>query len=75
MKVNIYETVEVSDEQRKQVAATIDEAGSKPRPATRDELKEFIWTNGSGWADQLNGVQADEPAPDAIHGSDDEDLI
>lgn len=63
MKVNIYETVEVSPEQRKAIAATIDDAGSKKRDATRDELKEFIWTHGSRWADVLDGRVESEHGP------------
>ncbi len=67
MKVGIYETVEVSDEQRKQIGAVIDRG--KPRQATRDELKAFIWERGSDWEISLEaafrsltkGSAADEP--------------
>lgn len=81
MKCNIYQTVQVSDEQRKAIAATIDDAGTKPRQATRDEIKEYVWEHGRHWADRLDGsgepdTDADEPAPDAIHGDDElADLI
>lgn len=53
MKVNIYETVEVSPEQRKFIAALIDGPDSKKRDATREELKEFVWTHGAGWESRL----------------------
>lgn len=65
MKVNIYETVEVSPEQRKAIAARIDDAGAKKRDATREELKSFVWEHGASWADVLEGKeQTSEPAED-----------
>lgn len=54
MKVNVYETVEISDEQRVQLANVIDGEIAKPkRNATRDEIKEFVWEHGAGWAQAL----------------------
>jgi hypothetical protein len=66
MKVNIYETVEVNDEQRKAIAATIDDADARPRQATRDEIKGYVWEHGRHWETVLNGdlIEANEPAPD-----------
>lgn len=76
MKVNIYETVEVSDEQRVQIARRIDDEGAKKRQATRDEIKAFIWEHGSGWADVLEGNDPgtyEDDGEDLL--GDDEDLI
>jgi hypothetical protein len=72
VKVNIYETVEISDEQRVQLAVVLDEGKTKPkRQATRDEIKDFIWSEGASWAtslaDQYNEALADagtEPEPE-----------
>lgn len=88
MKVNIYETVEISDEQRVQLAVVLDEGKVKPkRQATRDEIKDFIWSEGESWAtalaDQYNEALADagaEPEPEDERESvdpdvDDEDLL
>lgn len=52
MKVAIEVTVEVTDEQRKQIANVLDDKVSK-RDATRAEMKEFIWDLGSEWEDAL----------------------
>lgn len=68
MKVGIYETVEVSDEQRVAIAARIDDAGSKPRKATRDEMKEFIWEQGAAWDHVLAGGASAED----LEGPDDD---
>lgn len=79
MKVNIDKTIEVSDEQRKAIARYIDGPFAKKRDATRDEMKTFLWDNGSNWEDVLDGPA---PAPtdetyighvDVTH--DDSDLI
>lgn len=72
MKVNIYETVEVSDEQRVAIARQLDGDGAKKRQATRDEIKEFIWTHGSSWESALDREVDDAPLPDT---DDDMDLI
>lgn len=48
MKVNLYITEDISDDERKMIS---DLLGVKL--ATRDQLKEFMWTNGSGWRDKL----------------------
>jgi hypothetical protein len=69
MKVGIYETVEVSDEQRGRMADLIDDKATK-RQATRDEMKELIWRFGSDWAGNLEREwnrlfgDGDDPAPD-----------
>lgn len=70
MKVNIYTTVEVSDEQRVQIAAEIDGEGAKKRAATRDEMKAFVWREGENWASALSGDNEAEPVEPAE--SDDE---
>jgi len=69
----VYETVEVSDEQRIAIAAEIDGEGAKPRRATRQEMKEFVWQEGKNWADALSTTGSEEPAEEAA--SDDEDLL
>jgi hypothetical protein len=75
MKVNIYETVEVSDEQMNAIARVKDGAMAKKRRATRDEAKEFIWSVGSDWADHLVGdleaAVAAEGEPSATDANDD----
>jgi hypothetical protein len=85
MKVNIYETVEISDEQRVSLAVVLDEGEVKPkRQATRDEIKAFVWKHGEQWEDVLSGLHASftaEPSDDAETEADedllgdDEDLI
>lgn len=80
MKVSIYETVQVSDEQRVMLGAVLDGTVKPKRQATRDELKAFIWEHGSGWeadlADTHSGVfgGGDEPEVEPDDGGDD-DLI
>jgi len=54
MRVNVYETVEIDDEQRVRLANVLDGEIAKPkRNATRDEIKEFVWEHGAGWAQAL----------------------
>lgn len=76
MKVNIDKTLEVTDEQRKEIAAVLDGEGAKRRDATRDEMKEFIWTHGANWENVLIGSDVDdqsEPDEDLIGGDDSDD--
>ena len=78
MKVNIYETVEVSNEQREQIARLLDGPEAKKRQATRDELKTFIWEAGSDWEAELEQHSRDgQPDEDLLGDApgDDEDLI
>jgi hypothetical protein len=72
VKVNIYETVEVSDEQRVALARQIDGDGAKKRQATRDEIKAFVWQHGVRWDDVLAGRA--EPQGEATE-EEDEDLL
>lgn len=85
MKVNLYRTEQVSDEQRVQIACVNDGAVSK-RKATRDELKAFLWENGAGWEQvlwdaysELSGedlaaaAEADDDADEDLLGADDAD--
>lgn len=80
MKVSIYETVQVSDEQRVALGAVLDGTVKPKRQATRDELKAFIWEHGSGWEADLADTHAgtfgggDEPEGEPDEGED-EDLI
>lgn len=62
MKVNIYETVEVSDEARKRIASHLGQ-----KTASRDELKAFIWEHGKNWESFLNG--------DTQPAAEEEDLL
>ena len=49
MKVNIQHTVMVSDHYRQAIAAEIDRGTEPARLATREEVKDYIWSKGSGW--------------------------
>lgn len=64
MKVMIDVTVEVTEENRVQLARIIDGEGTKKRIATRNELKAFIWRHGEDWAtalgDQFNEATEDD---------------
>lgn len=53
MKVNIYETVEITDEQRVKLAAVLDGRLKPKRQATRDEIKAYVWERGSSWEKEL----------------------
>jgi hypothetical protein len=59
VKVNIYETVEVSDEQRVQLGAILDGKVKPKRQATRDEIKGYVWQYGKDWEVQLMDEHAD----------------
>lgn len=63
MKVNLYETVEVSDEQRTSMARLLDGPDAKKRIATRDEIKAYLWQHGKDWeidlADEVDGPDDD----------------
>lgn len=76
MKVSL-DTVEISDEQREQLANVLDGKVSK-RKATRAEAKEFIWSYGDTWAetltDMVNG-DVESPAEDEDLLGDDEDQL
>ena len=54
MKVNIYETVEISDEQRVQLGAVLDGRVKPKRQATREEIKSYVWDRGSSWDSDLS---------------------
>lgn len=80
MKVNIDQTIEVTDERRKQIALAIDGPGSKKRDATRQELKDFLWNNGAEWETYLDQVlDADESEereePETAAEEPEEDLL
>lgn len=76
MKVHIDETVLVSEEQRVQLAVVLDGAGAAKRIATRNELKDFIWTHGREWALDLTDRFNDEAGDDEdLMGLDDNDLL
>lgn len=66
MRVNIYQTVEVSDDQRRAIAVALHGTTDR-RGASREDLKDFIWQHGAGWEAALAGPET----PD----EDDEDLL
>jgi hypothetical protein len=70
MKVNIDETVDVSPSQRQQIAAVIDGRVKPKRDATREELKRFIWGEGTTWdialADQF--MELEDRLSDTVPG-------
>lgn len=73
MKVNVDQTVEISDEDRKLIAEKI---GSKH--ATREDLKAFLWQHGRDWRQALtprvdDGFQVDATNVNGV--GDDEDLL
>lgn len=71
MKVGIYQTCEVSDEQRAMIAAKL---GKKV--ATRDDMKDYIWERGSEWAGWLSEVTPEPEGDDEdLLGGGDEDLL
>lgn len=58
MKVNIYQTEHVTDEQRRQIAALVDveqglDVAAQKRLAERQEVKDYVWGHGSKWAEDL----------------------
>jgi hypothetical protein len=76
VKVHIDETVLVSEEQRVQLAAVLDGTGAKKRIATRNELKDFIWTHGREWAlDLADKHDDDEDLIGPTDEPDDDDLL
>jgi hypothetical protein len=71
VKVNIYETVEVSDADRKLVAAALGQ-----KAATRDDLKAFIWRHGADWQRAIHSEFEQGEAEFTASVSDDgEDLL
>lgn len=44
MKISIYQTIEITDEQRKEIGALL---GVKW--PSRDQLKDFFWRHGENW--------------------------
>ena len=66
MKVNLYITEDISDDERKAISEAL---GVKL--ASRDQIKEFMWTNGSSWraklgATTLSAVPDPEPEDDEL---------
>ena len=69
MKVRVQNNIDISDEQRVALAQKIDGPGAKKRQATREEIQDFVWGQGSQWADYL--IPVDDAEEDLIG----EDLI
>lgn len=80
MRVNIYETIEISDEQRVKLGAILSGSAKPKKQATRDEIKQYAWSQGSDWdsvleADYKATFEAPtEPESDDAD-DDDEDLL
>jgi hypothetical protein len=66
MKVQIVETIEITDEQRFKLGALLSEKVKPKRQATRDEIKKFAWLRGSSWHDAL------ESEWDSVFGEEEE---
>lgn len=82
MKINLDLTFEVSDEQRVKLANLLDGKLSK-RPASRAEIKAYVWEHGSAWEQDLldshfemfpNAASPADPVAPAIE-IDEEDLL
>lgn len=63
MKVSIEQTVEVTDEQRYELAQVLEHHAGKRRQATRAELKEWIWEHGANWSRDLALAVGVDPNP------------
>lgn len=80
MKINIDKTLQVTDEQRVQIANVLDGKITK-RQATRDEMKDYIWESGRDWAETLSddfralSEDSEEGDEDLIGGDSDDDLV
>jgi hypothetical protein len=75
MKVSIEHTLQVSDEQRQQIAAYIDGDGGKKRDATRAEMKEFIWMHGASWDVILRDESAGEAAEPEVEADPEQETL
>lgn len=53
MKVVINQSIEMTDEQRILLANVLDDKVSR-RMATRNEARDFIWSQGMTWSDVLD---------------------
>jgi hypothetical protein len=79
MKVNIYETIILSDEQRVMLANVLDGKITR-RHAKRDEVKSYVWAHGADWALHLSDDHAEafgeaEPTSTDTSTDADEDLL
>lgn len=74
MKVSVEQTIEVSDERRKQIAADL---GVKW--ADRAALKGFLWEHGAGWEtyldDQVGAFAEDPTNVNGVGDDPEEDLL
>jgi hypothetical protein len=81
MKVSIYQPFEITDEQRLQLGAVLTGQTKPKKFATREEIKAFVWENGSGWADVLTEKydetfpEGDVEVEDEAGEDSDEDVI
>jgi hypothetical protein len=75
MKVQVVETVEVTDEQRYALGAVLDWQVKPKRMGSRAEFKTFVWEHGSGWAAMLDSLHGEVPGVAPADDDDDEDLL
>lgn len=77
MKVNIYQTVQVTDTQRKELQAVLT-GGPTRQMASREDIKKFLWQHGAGWATALAtqyAAIAEQPDETPDEGYSLEDLL
>jgi len=73
MKVAVYETMEVTDDERVAIAALLDGEGAKKRKASAAEMKAWLWQQGSGWRAALGSGDVADAGEDLL--GTDEDLL
>lgn len=73
MKVAVYETMEISDEERVAIAALLDGDGAKKRKASAGEMKAWLWEQGANWRSALGTGDVSEPDEDLL--GEGEDLL
>lgn len=84
MIVKVSESVDVSNEQRKQLARLLDGPDAKARDATRDECRRFIWAHGAHWAGDLDelvngprpqGESENQRGPEPVEDDSADDIL
>jgi hypothetical protein len=82
MKVQVSNTIEVSDEQRVQLGAVLNGSLKPKRWGNRQEFKDLVWQEGQNWPHALADLYAELADPDTekepeedLLGGDDEDLL
>lgn len=75
MRARILQTVEITNDERKAIAALLDGSGGKPRMASQNECRDFVWNKGEQWQNWLVDGGPMEPVDldDDLLGDDDDD--